>query len=54
MGGFLYYVVNVKCQIIRKPGSVLANHLSSLGVAPEIERIMMISSGGKPRTKLSE
>jgi len=40
--------------MIRKPGSVLADHLSSLDVATEIKRIITTNSGGKPRTKLSE
>jgi hypothetical protein len=46
MGGFSYYIV---CQIIRKPGSVLADHLSSLGVATGIKRIITTNSGGKPQ-----
>jgi hypothetical protein len=32
--------------MIRKPGSVLSDHLSSLSVAAEIERVMPMSYGG--------
>lgn len=42
---------NLGAQIIRKPGSVLADHLSSLDVAIEIERIIVTNSGGTPRAK---
>jgi hypothetical protein len=40
--------LNILRQILRKPGSVLADHLSSHSVATVIKRISPMDSGGKP------